>query len=38
MTDIRGLKLIHLQPSQFYISEKKLHDIREWFDPEDLSG
>ena len=33
-----GLKLKDLQPSQFYISEKKLHDIRMWFDPEDLSG
>lgn len=38
MTDIRELKLRDLQPSQFYISEKKLHDIRVWFDPEDLSG
>ena len=38
MTDIRELKLHDLQPSQFYISEKKLHDIREWFDPQDLSG
>ena len=38
MTDIRKLKLHDLQPSQFYISEKKLHDIREWFDPQNLSG
>ena len=38
MTDIRELKLYDLQPSQFYISEKKLRDIREWFDPQDLSG
>ena len=38
MTDIRELKLHDLQPSQFYISEKKLHDIREWFDPQNLSG
>ena len=38
MTDIRDLKLRDLQPSQFYISEKKLHDMCEWFDAEDLSG
>ena len=38
MGESRELKLHDLQPSQFYISEKKLHDIREWFDPKDLSG
>ncbi len=38
MTDISELKLCDLQPSQFYISEKKLRAIREWFDPKDLSG
>ena len=38
MPDIRKLKLCDLQPSQFYISEKKLKDIREWFDPKDFSG
>ena len=38
MTDIGELNFHDLQPSQFYISEKKLHDIREWFDPQDLSG
>ena len=37
MPDIRKLKLRDLQPSQFYVSEKKLKVIREWFDPEDLS-
>ena len=31
-------KLKELQPSQFYISEKKLCDIESWFDPSDLSG
>lgn len=35
--DIGGSKLSELQPSQFYISEKKLRDIEEWFDPNDLS-
>ena len=38
MLDIGELNLHDLQPSQFYISEKKLHDIREWFDPQNLSG
>ena len=37
LPDIRRLKLQDLQPSQFYISEKKLADVRKWFDPEDLS-
>ncbi len=32
------LKLKDLQPSQFFISEKKLHDIEAWLDPADLSG
>ena len=31
-------QLRDLQPSQFYISEKKLQDIRSWFDPSDLSA
>ena len=35
---IQDLKLKDLQPSQFYISEKKLHDIEVWLDPADLSG
>ena len=38
MPDFRSLTLHDLQPSQFYISEKKLHDVRAWFDPGDLSG
>ena len=32
------MKLKELQPSQFYISEKKLKEIECWFDPADLSG
>ena len=35
---IQDLKLKDLQPSQFYISEKKLHDIEVWLDSADLSG
>lgn len=33
-----SFKLTALQPSQFYISEKKLREINEWFRPEDLSN
>ena len=32
------MELKDLQPSQFYISEKKLQDIESWFDPANLSG
>ena len=32
------MKLKELQPSQFYISENKLRDIENWFDPSDLSN
>lgn len=35
---IEELKLIDLQPSQFYISEKKLHDVEAWLDPKNLAG
>ena len=35
---IQELSLKDLQPSQFYISEKKLRDVEAWLDPEDLSG
>jgi ribosomal protein S18 acetylase RimI-like enzyme len=34
---IHELKLKDLQPSQFYISEKKLKDIEAWLNPADLS-
>lgn len=37
-TEINALPLKCLQPSQFYISEKKLKAIESWFDPSDLSG
>ena len=33
-----GMKLKELQPSQFYISAKKLEDIEGWLDPADLSN
>ena len=33
-----GFSLKELQPSQFWISEKKLEDVRAWFNPSDLSG
>ncbi len=33
-----SFKLTELQPSQFYISEKKLREINAWFRPEALSG
>ena len=35
---INELKLKDIQPSQFYISEKKLRDIEGWLNPADLSG
>ena len=35
--DIHRLTLQDLQPSQFYISEKKLADVRKWFNPDDLN-
>lgn len=31
-------KLRELQPSQFYISEKKLRDVERWLDPKYLSA
>ncbi|MCR5072299.1 MAG: hypothetical protein K6A39_00525 [Clostridiales bacterium] len=37
-TDITKLKVHDLQPSQFYISEKKLNDIECWFNPKELSN
>lgn len=35
--EINELKLKDLQPSQFYISEKKLKDVEGWLNPSDLS-
>ncbi len=37
MMQINELNLKDLQPSQFYISEKKLKDIEAWLNPADLS-
>lgn len=38
MKNLNGLKLRELQPSQFYISEKKLSDVGNWFNSNDLAG
>lgn len=36
--NLTDLKLKDLQPSQFYISEKKLREVEAWLDPADLSN
>ena len=36
--EIRDLRIVDIQPSQFYISEEKLEQIGRWFEPGDLSG
>ena len=36
--ELKELRLTDLQPSQFYISEKKLEAISNWFRPADLTG
>lgn len=36
--NLNDLKLKDLQPSQFYISEKKLREVEAWLDPADLSA
>ena len=38
MKEIYKLTLKDLQPSQFYISERKLASVEAWFDPADLSN
>ena len=38
MSDISSLKLTDLQPSQLYISDRKLKAVRKWLDLRDLSG
>ena len=38
MSRAADLRLTDVQPSQFWISERKLRDVRAWFTPEDLSG
>lgn len=37
-TYIRDIKLLDIQPSQFYLSQEKIDRIKEWFDPNDLSN
>ena len=32
------MRLLDIQPSQFYLSAEKLERIMGWFDPHDLSG
>ena len=36
--DIKTLRINDLQPSQFYISEEKIDNIKKWFNPQDLSN
>lgn len=36
--DISKLKLLDIQPSQFYVSEEKIRAIKLWFDKDDLSN
>ena len=36
--DIKTLRINDLQPSQFYISEEKINNIKKWFSPRDLSN
>ena len=36
--NLSDTKLKELQPSQFYISKKKLEDIKRWINPADLSN
>ena len=36
--NIEEFLLMDLQPSQFYVSQKKLETVNAWFDPADLSN
>lgn len=36
--DIGKVKLLDIQPSQFYVSEEKIRTIKSWFDKDDLSN
>ena len=36
--ELEKLELSDIQPSQFYVSEKKMREIKEWFCPTDLSN
>ena len=35
---LASLLLTDIQPSQFYLSQEKLEQVRSWFDPADLSN
>lgn len=32
------MQILRIQPSQFFISEKKIAQIKKWFQPDDLSN
>lgn len=36
--DLNEVKLLEIQPSQFYLSREKIARIRNWFDPADVSN
>lgn len=36
--DTNKIKIINLQPSQFYVSSKKLKNVLKWFNPNDLKN
>lgn len=36
--DISKLKILDIQPSQFYVSEEKIRAIKLWFNKDDLSN
>ncbi len=36
--DINTIKLLDIQPSQFYVSEDKIQAIKLWFNKDDLSN
>lgn len=36
--ELENLKLSDIQPSQFYVSAKKIEEIKKWFCPTDLSN
>lgn len=38
MAELSDLRLSDLQPSQFWISERKLADVKKWFRADDLSA
>lgn len=36
--DIHKIALLDIQPSQFYVSEEKIRNIKKWFNPNNLSN